>query len=99
MKTIFTKKFTFLNILPCTPGREKQLAAQAVDYVKRTGNDIVLYCLTLHPEGFPAMDKPRKLLKSYQALKAELAGTDVKLGILLQAIIGHWPRVDKNIES
>ena len=99
MKNIFTKKFTFLNILPCTPGREKQLAAQAVDYVKHTGNDVVLYSLTLHPEGFPAMDKPRKLLESYRALKAELAGTNVKLGILLQAIIGHWPRVDKNIES
>ena len=98
MKTLFPKKFTFLNIIPCTPGEEKRLAAQAVDYVNRTGNDIVLYSLTLHPEGVPAMEKPRKLLESYRTLKNELAGTDVKLGILLQAILGHWPRVDKNIE-
>lgn len=98
MENLFSKKFTFLNIIPCTPGEEKRLATQAVDYVNRTGNDIVLYSLTLHPEGVPAMEKPRKLLESYRALKTELAGTDVKLGILLQAILGHWPRIDKNIE-
>lgn len=97
--SLFSKKFTFLNILPYSPGREKEIARRAVDYMQRTGNETVLYSLTLHPEGFPAMKKAETLLNSFRLLKKELAGTPVKLGVLLQSILGHYPRVDKNEEA
>ena len=96
---IFDRNFVFFNILPYSPGAEKILAADVIDYYKQTGNDIGLYCMTLHPEGFPAMKKAQAMLKSYQLLKAELEGSGVKLGVLLQATLGHWPRVDKNEEQ
>ncbi|MBR2374251.1 MAG: hypothetical protein IKA87_08500, partial [Lentisphaeria bacterium] len=98
-ENLFERNFTFFNVLPYSPGREKGLAAEAVDYVEQTGNDVVLYCMTLHPEGFPAMNKANRMLASYRLLKQELAGTKVRLGLLIQSILGHWPRVDKDEEQ
>ncbi len=97
-ENLFERKLLFFNIMPYSPGDEKKLAAEAIDYYKQTGNDLVLYCMTLHPEGFPAMNKAERMLKSYQLLKAELEGTGVRLGVLIQSILGHWPRVDKDEE-
>ncbi len=91
-------KFTFLNIAPFSPGTEAQLAREMVEYRDRTGNDVVLYSLTLNPEGFPAIRKAEHLVASYRVLRKELEGTGVKLGVLVQATLGHWPRVDKNEE-
>ena len=95
---LLERNFNFFNIIPYSPGREKELAADVVDYFEQTGNDTVLYCLSLHPEGFPAMKKAQQMIGSYRILKQELAGTGVKLGVLIQSILGHWPRVDKNEE-
>ena len=95
---LFDRNFIFFNILPYSPGREEELAADAIDYYQQTGNDLVLYCMTLHPEGFPAMRKAESMLASYRILKEKLAGTGVQLGVLIQSILGHWPRVDKDEE-
>ena len=88
----------FFNIAPYSSGWEKTVAADMREYVARTGNRKVLYSLTLHPEGVPAMGKVEEALASYRRLKGELEGSDVELGILLQAIMGHWPRTDKAVE-
>ena len=90
--------FTFLNIVPYQPGSEGQLAAELVEYRARTGNDLALYSLTLHPEGCPAMKKVDELVGSYRKLRAALEGSGVRLGVLIQATLGHYPRVDKNEE-
>jgi hypothetical protein len=44
----------FYNIFPYSPGEEELLAQEAIEYVERTGNEIILYCMTLHPQNFPA---------------------------------------------
>lgn len=87
-----------LNVVPYSPGCEAQAAADARAYVERTGDDIVLYSLTLHPEGRPARNKLMRCLESYRAFVRELEGSKVKPGILIQAVLGHWPRVDKDEE-
>ncbi len=91
-------RFTVLNIIPSMPGHEDIAAADAKEYAERTGCEHVLYSMTLHPEGKPAMAKVDKILESYRIWAKKLEGTAAKPGILLQAIIGHWPRVDKEIE-
>ena len=91
--------FTLYNVVPFSPGNEKVAAADAKEYLGRTGNDLALYSLTLHPEGRPAIEKVRRYVESFRRFKAELAGSDVRAGILVQAILGHWPRVDKDIED
>lgn len=89
---------TFMNILPTAIGHEEQTAADAKEYVRRTGNKIVLYSLSFHPEGFPAKEKADRLVASYRKLHQLLKGSDVQLGVLIQSVIGHWPRVDEKIE-
>jgi len=88
----------FFNIAPMSDGAEKTVADDMREYVARTGQRKVLYSLTLHPEGRPAMAKVDRALASYRRLRAELEGSEVELGILLQAILGHWPRTDKEVE-
>ncbi len=92
------RDFIFYNIAPYSPGKEKELAADMKEYSARTGNKVVLYSLTLHPQGLPAMKKAGELIESYRKLKKELEGSDVRLGVLLQSLIGHWPRVDADEE-
>lgn len=92
------EEFRAFNIVPLPRGNEKQIAADCVEYVRRTGNRVCLCSMTLHPEGKPAMAKPRRNFETYRRLKEELKGTDVRLGILIQSIMGHWPRVDRDVE-
>ena len=83
-------RFTFLNILPCRPGKEELVAKDAIEYAERTGNPYVLYSLTLHPQGRPAMKTVDACIGSYRRFARLLEGTPAKPAILLQAIIGHW---------
>lgn len=91
-------RFTMLNVVPFSPGREDVAARDVLEYQARTGQDIVLYSLSLHPEGVPAMEKVDASVASYRVFAQKLAGGKVRPGILLQAILGHWPRVDKDNE-
>ena len=91
--------FRFYNIVPCNPGREELQAKDAVELEKRTWIHIALYCLSLHPEGFPASKKADFLIGSYRKFSRALQGSKVKPGVLIQSILGHWPRVDKEEEK
>ena len=88
----FEQNFVFFNILPFSPGEEEQLAAETIEYTQRTGNRNVLYSLSMHPAGFPAMKKAFFMLESYRKLKAALQGTPVRPGILFQSVLGHGAR-------
>lgn len=92
-------KFRFYNIVPCNIGREKQQAKDVIELEAKTGINIALYSLTLHPEGFPAWKKADLLIESYRKFSRELKGSRVKSGVLLQSILGHWARVDKDEEK
>ena len=89
---VFDQEFNFFNIIPFSPGEEEQLGREICEYVERTGNRNVLYSLTLSPAGFPAMDKVYFSLESYRKLKAALQGSQARLGVLFQAVLGHGAR-------
>ncbi|MBR2509420.1 MAG: hypothetical protein IKB71_06700 [Lentisphaeria bacterium] len=93
------KAFTFYNIVPCNPGNEELAAQDVIELEKLSGIDIALYTLTLHPEGFPANKKADFLIDSYRKFSKALQGSKVRPGVLIQSILGHWPRVDKNEEQ
>lgn len=90
--------YRLYNIVPMYIGHEAEQAARCVEMQARTGEDLALYSLTLHPEGRPAMDKVNRYVASYRAFAKALEGTKVRPAILVQAILGHWPRADKDIE-
>ena len=93
------RSFTLYNVTTFSPGRESVAAADAIELQQRTGVDMALYSLTLHPEGKPAIAKAKRYVESFRAFKEKLAGSKVRAGVLVQAILGHWPRVDKDIED
>ena len=92
------ENFRLYNIVPCLPGEETEAAARAVDLQRRTGVDHALYSLTLHPTGKPAMAKVERYVESFRRFRQALEGTKVRPAVLVQAILGHWPRVDRDIE-
>ncbi|MBQ7256068.1 MAG: hypothetical protein IJS60_00040 [Abditibacteriota bacterium] len=51
--------------------------------------DLVLFCMTLTPEGTPAVDKASLLCAKYDAFRDRLAEMGLKCGVLAQATIGH----------
>ena len=91
--------FKFYNIVPCNIGREELQAQDVIELEARTGINIALYSLTLHPEGFPAAKKAEVLIESYRKFSRALQGSKVRHGVLIQSILGHWPRVDKDEEQ
>lgn len=82
--------FTMLNVIPSRTGEEEVAAQDAIEYVERTGNQVCLYSLTLHPQGKPAMKMVDAAVASYRRWTECLKGTSVRPGVLLQAIVGHW---------
>ncbi len=91
--------FTIYNISSYSPGRERIAAEDAVELKNRTGVDMALYSLTLHPEGRPAIAKAERYVESFGRFKRELEGTGVRAGVLVQAILGHWQRLDRDVED
>ena len=61
--------FRAFNIVPLPQDNAKQIAADCVEYARRTGNRVCLCSMTLHPEGRPAMDKPRRSFEKYRQLR------------------------------
>lgn len=100
-EAIKSDSFTMLNIIPCRPGQEAQLAADAAEFAERTGNPYCLYSMTLYPQGKPAMKAVDAAVESYRRWAKLLEGSKVKPAILLQAIIGHWTQdlAEKDCES
>ena len=95
---VAAESYRLYNIVPMHVGHEQEQAARSVEMYARTGEDLALYSLTLHPEGRPARAKVDRYVASYRAFAKALEGTKVRPAVLVQAILGHWPRTDKDIE-
>ena len=91
--------FAFYNIVPCLPEQEAIQAHDVIELEAKTGINVALYSLILHPQGFPATKKAEYLIESYRNFSRALQGSRVRPGILLQSILGHWPWVDKDEEK
>ena len=90
--------FRMMNILPYSPGAEARLAREAADYAAKTGFREVLYCLTCDVEGAPAAKKVDELCASFRKFRDAPEAKGLKVGVLLQAIVGHWPHNEQMTE-
>ena len=68
-------------------------ADEICDDVERQYRDGVateaLFCMTLTPEGNPAIDKASILCENYRVIRDKLARRGLRCGALVQATIGH----------
>lgn len=87
--TAHASEFIVYNIVPFSPGREAEAAADAIELREKTGIDRPLYSLTLDPCREPLTNQIVEATASYRAFRAALEGADVRPGILVQAILGH----------
>ena len=69
------ESYRLYNVVPMYLGHEKEQAAKCVEMYERTGEDLALYSLTLHPEGKPAFAKVE-----VKAVEGELSFTLPKPG-------------------
>ena len=61
-----------------------------IEYQVKSGiATMPLFCMTLTPEGDPAIDKADMLCKVYEKYKAKLDSMGIPSGVLIQASIGH----------
>ncbi len=85
-------KMRFINIVGFFPEDLDYMVNEAIRIKKETGLDEVALSLTLHPEGFPALEKPRFAAEIFREYKKKLDRTGIKVGILMQSLLGHgWP--------
>ena len=84
-----TKKFNMWNIIPPSIGFEETTIKDIIEFHKRTGIDTVLYSMPLNPRRSDQYQYLEEMIQSYRKVKAGLAGHPIKLGILIQAILGH----------
>lgn len=90
--------FQFFNVVPCSVGTEELAAKDSIELFEKTGINVALYWVSVHPEGRPAYEKVARLTESFRKFKTALKGSGVRPGILLQSILGHWIRVDDSEE-
>lgn len=84
-----TNKFNMWNIIPSSIGFEETAIKDIIEFHKRTGIDTVLYSMPLNPRRSDQYQYLEEMIRSYRKVKAGLAGHPIKLGILIQAILGH----------
>lgn len=61
-----------------------------IEYQVKSGiASMPLFCMTLTPEGDPAIDKADLLCRVYEKYKSKLDNMNIPSGVLIQASIGH----------
>lgn len=79
----------FIAVQPFFGNRAEESAADMRRLARETFVDSVAMVCTIVPEGDPAVDKAAALAPMFADVKARLAGSGLKTGILLQATMGH----------
>ena len=96
--SIFAEPLRLYDIVPYSPGSENVAVDDILRTHRETGLDTFLYSVSLDLRGKPAKANVDAAVASYRKIREGLKGSDVKLGFLLQSILGHWKRVDREIE-
>lgn len=78
-----------LHVMPLLHGCEKQLAADALQLIQDRICTHIACIMTLVPEADPPDDKAAVLAERFEAFRNEFQGDKNKIGILIQATIGH----------
>ncbi|MBO4304628.1 MAG: hypothetical protein J6A21_08595 [Lentisphaeria bacterium] len=79
----------FHTIMPFVPGDVDFMAQEYRRFHKESGLDLLLPSMTLHPEGADPYKKADFFIAAFAELKRKLQGSGIRLGILLQTLIGH----------
>ena len=79
----------WIDIAPLLPGREEEVADDLRRLARETCIDAVAFSCSLHPEGDPPLDKATAFAPLVARMKARLAGSGLRVGVLVQSTMGH----------
>ena len=79
----------WVNIAPLLPDREAEVEADLRRLARETCVDSVAFSCSLHPEGDPPLDKAAAFVPLVARMKARLAGSGLRVGVLVQSTMGH----------
>ena len=79
----------WINIAPLLPGREEEVANDLRRLARETCVDSVAFSCSLCPEGDPPLDKAAAFVPLVARMKERLAGTGLRVGVLVQSTMGH----------
>jgi len=78
-----------ISIEPLEVKHAKELVADIKDMAQRGVLNEVAFSMTLVPEGNPPIDKVSGFAESYKVIRRLLGDVSFKVGILVQATVGH----------
>lgn len=87
----------FVNIVPVFPDNVEHMISEAERLYEQCGIDEPTLCMTLHPQGSPLEEKVELHRKVLEKMIKRFSGTPIKVGVLLQTVLGH--RVDSYCEE
>ena len=79
----------WINIAPLLPDREDEVVADLLRLAREICVDSVAFSCSLHPEGDPPLDKAAAFAPRVARMKARLAGSGLRVGVLVQSTMGH----------
>ncbi len=83
------RPFQMLNVAPLLDGYEKEMAQDVLALYSGNAISETAFIMTLVPEGNPVADKAAMLAEKYRKQRAAIGETEMPVGILLQATMGH----------
>lgn len=78
-----------MNIVGIFPGQVDTMVAEAKRLYREAGIDETLLSMSLHRQGGERLEKAMMYKQLLREFKAQLEGTGIKVGVLLQSLIGH----------
>ncbi|MBQ6103097.1 MAG: hypothetical protein IJL06_05440, partial [Kiritimatiellae bacterium] len=79
----------WIDVAPLLAGREEEIEADLRRLARETCIDSVAFSCSLHPEGDPPIDKAAAYAPLVAAMKKRLAGSGLRVGVLVQSSMGH----------
>jgi hypothetical protein len=91
--------FRIINITPLLVKHKAEITADLRRLQQDCGVTDVAFMLPLHPqEAKPSMDKPMRLRDLFLEMREPLRGSGLRVGILLQSLIGHGTPTDAKFQ-
>ena len=78
----------FFTIMPFVPRDVDFMVREYQRFHRESGLDLLLPSMTLFPEGENPYEKPDLFASAFAELKKKLEGSGIRLGILIQSLIG-----------
>ena len=78
----------FYTIMPFVPSDPDFMSAEYCRFSKSSGLDQLLPSMSLLPEGDDPYRKADYFISAYAELKKKLQGSGIRLGVLIQSLIG-----------